>query len=195
MKVKIGPYLNFWGPYQIADLLQYVGVSEERCDDLGAWLATTWVNRFTNWIYNNRQRTIKVRIDNYDLWDMDSTLAKIVYPMLLKLKENKPGSPHVDDEDVPENIRSTAAAPKENEYDTDEFWHDRWDYVLDEMIWAFEQINKGNWEEEFYTNMDGGVYKKYASDFRIDKEGMMKTQKRITNGLTLFGKYYQGLWT
>jgi molybdopterin molybdotransferase len=43
-----------------------------------------------------------------------------------------------DDIDVPEELRSTSAPPKENEYDTDANHFARWDWVMDEMIFAFE---------------------------------------------------------
>jgi hypothetical protein len=34
------------------------------------------------------------------------------------IKKDKHGAPFVDDEDVPEELKSTSAPPKENEYDT-----------------------------------------------------------------------------
>ena len=47
------------------------------------------------------ERTINVRIDDFDTWSMDHTLAPIILPMLIQLKETKHGSPKVDDADVP----------------------------------------------------------------------------------------------
>ncbi len=44
---------------------------------------------------------------------MDYTLSHIVVPMLKQLKETKHGAPFVDDEDVPEELKSTSAPPKE----------------------------------------------------------------------------------
>lgn len=116
-------------------------------------------------------RKIKLEIQPYDLWSMDNTLAIIIAPMLVLLKENKSGSPYVEDEDVPENIRTTSATPTEKEYDVDEFHHNRWDWVLDEMIWAFAAIA----EDE-------------------DRPLSKKEQMRLDNGLRLFGRYYQNLW-
>ncbi|PHS04834.1 MAG: hypothetical protein COA88_13110 [Kordia sp.] len=72
MKVKMGPYKNWIGPYQLVDLLQKVGVSEDRCGKLGKWLADTQLSTFCNWIDNKRVRDIQVRIDKYDTWSMDS---------------------------------------------------------------------------------------------------------------------------
>jgi len=113
------------------------------------------------------------------VWSMDSTLAYIVLPMLKKLQEVKHGSPMTDDEDVPEQLRSTAAPPTKSEWDTDDLFHDRWAYILGEMIWAFEQIHPENEEEQF---------KKYKDEERDERE------KRTSNGLRLFGKYFRALW-
>ena len=60
-------------------------------------------------------REIDVTIDNYDLWNLDNTLAYIIHPALVKLKEIKNGAPKVDDEDVPEHLKSTSAPPKKND--------------------------------------------------------------------------------
>lgn len=37
MRVKIGPYINWWGPFQIADLLRFVGFSKKRRRRIGTW--------------------------------------------------------------------------------------------------------------------------------------------------------------
>ena len=145
MYIKIGPYKNWIGPYQLTDLLQKVGVSEDQCDKLGMWLSGTKLSNFCTWVDSKRKRKIQVRIDKYDTWNMESTLSYIIIPMLKQLKETKHGSPSVDDADVQKELRSTSVPEKENEGDIDDNWHDRWDWVLDEMIWAFEQINE-DWE-------------------------------------------------
>ena len=64
------------------------------------------------------ERKIVIHIDDYDTWSMDHTLAPIIAPMLKQLKATKHGAPFVDDEDVPEHLRSTNAKPKENKWDT-----------------------------------------------------------------------------
>jgi hypothetical protein len=151
--------------------------------------------------------TINVVIDPYDTWNMDHTLALIIYPMLVQLKENKHGAPGVDDEDVPEELRSTSAPPKENEWDTDDNWFERWDWVLNEMILAFKDLSECTWEDQYHSgtididfvpceddpNMSQMV--KGPNDTSVfDAEGYRKHQERINNGCRLFGKYYQGLW-
>lgn len=179
MKIKIGPYKSWFGPYQAARLLRKVGFSRDFCD----WLGDQLPEGPFNFIDRLRPRVISVKIHYYDTWSMDDTLAHIIHPMLIQLQATKHGSPFVDDDDVPEELRSTKAAPKENEYDTDEFHHERWNWVLNEMIYAFGTMLDDNWEDKFFPK-EGG----------IDREGWQKEHSRIDNGFRLFGKYYQALW-
>lgn len=167
----------------------------EKFEDVLQWV----YNKSINLILDKRSgQKIKVRIDNYDTWSMDHTLAHIVLPMLVQLKETKHGSPWVADEDVPKELRSTSAPPKKDEYDVDDNHHARWDWVLDEMIWAFEQKMRDNWEGDYYkyeddpTNTEG-----LGLGFKIvweDPEGRKAHQERMTNGFKLFGKYLENLW-
>lgn len=176
----------------------------------------TPISRVIQWVWDRVQPPINyIKIDYWDTWSMDHTLSPIILPMLKQLKEKKHGSPMVDDEDVPEHLRSTAAEPKENEWDTDSNHHDRWDWVMSEMIFAFECKVDDSWEEEFReghidmlwvpVDKDGnkvpkGEHKYYQMErgpkdtYKCDYEGMKVVQKRIDNGLRLFGKYFSGLW-
>ena len=151
--------------------------------------------------YKNK-RTLKVEIEKFDTWSMDHTLALIIHPMLVQLKATKHGSPYIDDEDVPDELKSTSAPPKKNEWDTDENFHKRWDWVLDEMIWAFSHIMDDTWEEKFSTGESDLSFDKNTNKmvkgpnhtFKVDYEGVKKYNERIRNGTTLFGKYFRGLW-
>ena len=96
-------------------------------------------------------REIDVTIDNYDIWSLDHTLAYIIHPALILLKSKKNGSPNVDDDDVPDHLKSTSAPPKKNEWDTDENWFKRWDWVMDEMIWSFSTKIDIDHDKEFYS--------------------------------------------
>jgi hypothetical protein len=139
-----------------------------------------------------------VKIDRWDTWSMDYTLSHIIVPMLKQLKETKHGAPFVDDEDVPEELKSTSAPPKENDYETDENHFKRWDWVLDEMLWSFEQNLDTNSEEKFFDHAEWDEkekdFGKNLHKIKIDQEGLKIHQDRKKNGFRLFGKYYQGLW-
>jgi hypothetical protein len=139
-----------------------------------------------------------VKIDRWDTWSMDYTLSHIIVPMLKQLKETKHGAPFVDDEDVPEELKSTSAPPKENDYDTDENHFKRWDWALNEMIWAFEQNLDDKSEEKFFDHAEWDEkekdFNKNLHKIKIDQVGLKAHQDRKANGFRLFGKYYQGLW-
>lgn len=139
-----------------------------------------------------------VKIDYWDTWSMDCTLSPIILPMLVQLQKTKHGSPHVDDEDVPEEIRSTSAPPKENEWDTDEFWHKRWEWVMNELIWTFTQLSDEDNESQFYDHSEVDPDEKNIMEqvkkIKCDYDTLKAHNERIKNGLRLFGKYYRGLW-
>lgn len=206
MKIYIGPFKNWWGPYQIADLLQYVGFSEKRCKRIGKRLDKTPLRDLCEWIHSRRKRKVKIRIDDYDVWGMDHTLAMIVVPMIKLLKEKKQGAPQVDDEDVPEHLKSTSAPPlTEEEINTaspDANWFPRWDWILDEIIWSFEQILDQELETRFSKDKDpskpsnepGLSFRESMDRIEFDHEGYEAHQERIQNGLILFGKYLRGMW-
>jgi hypothetical protein len=127
---------------------------------------------YHNWLYkwfgySLKQRT-SIKIHNYDTWSMDDTLAPIILPMLKQLQETKHG--------YPGNLTEQ-----------------EWDDILDEMIWAFEEKCKDDWQDQYYgphIPNDGGI-----GNFEwIDRDGLEKHQERMSNGFRLFGKYYENLW-
>lgn len=251
MKVYIGRYKNWFGPYQLAELLCFwvknekdeIGLSKKPdwVHDFGHFLATgsfdsdksdifsndcrkekkTLLYRFLLWVDSFKKRTEYIKIDNYDTWNMDDTLAKMILPMLIQLQKTKHGSQMVDLDDVPEYLRYTSHEEwedqkcfdfyhqhktKEGECDV----HTRWDWVMDEMIFAFKSYTY-DWEEKYRSGEfdmksepcewdDNGkptIYKMVAGSnhtYELDFERMQKEQDRINNGLRLFGKYFKGLW-
>jgi hypothetical protein len=154
---------------------------------------------------------------------MDHTLADIILPMLKQLKASKHGSPTVDDDDLPEELRVVAHKDwsqqlafefddhEQYEKDSWDLQHRRWEWVLDEMIFAFEHYVDDTWEEAFHSGehdmihvpcewYEDGRPKLYSIEkgpndtYVCDYEGMNKVYKRMENGFCLFGKYYRGLW-
>lgn len=208
MRVKIGPYLRWWGPYQIANLLLgnpketydwTTGQPETKrlqwADKLGDWLASTKFADLCQWIHDRRKRNVYVRIDNYDVWNMDETLRLIIGPMLVKLRENKHGSGFVDDCDVPAELRATSA-PAVDEWHSDGNMHKRYDWLLDELVWAFTADH----EAAMHKFYDYSAVSKHSSveaqikSMRVDRAGVDAYQARLQRAYCLFGKYYQTLW-
>ena len=95
---------------------------------------------------DGKGQTKEIQIDHYDTWSMDYTLAPIILPMLKQLKETKHGAPNVDMNDVPKELRCNDINAKEywTSGKTDEKFFDRWDWIMGEMIWAFEQKCEDN---------------------------------------------------
>ena len=210
MKVWTSKYRNHWvSPYVILKAVCFWEKDEDRIYNLRDepnnpyvkwvdWLDPICqaIHKFLDFVH---PRWTYVRIDPWDTWSMDHTLADIVLPMLKQLQATKHGAPHTDDEDVPEYLRSYMAQPKENEWDTDSLHFMRWDWILAEMIWAFEQKVKDDADGEFFDHSevdrsakpwDTNSYEKV----KYDKEGHTKWHERKANGFRLFGKYYENLW-
>jgi hypothetical protein len=219
MKIYLSNYRYHWiSPYTILEHIFFwtdwskcgrnKGVIEDKdYVDHPEWVER-WANRITpistaiRVVLDFIHPPIKyVKIDRWDTWSMDHTLAHIILPMLKQLDKEKHGAPYTDDEDVPEYLRSHMAQPKENEWDTDSLHFMRWDWILAEMIWAFEQEIRDDDEAEFFDHSECGDEKfpwdkdgQYISKVKVDREGLEAHQKRKANGFRLFGKYYQNLW-
>ena len=149
----------------------------EKFEDIMQSIYNCTINLFLD----RREQKIKIHIDRWDTWSMDYTLAPIILPMLVQLKETKHGAPYVDLEDVPKHLQPKKQTKKQKDnHETDSTHFERWDWVLDEMIYAFD-----------CKATKDVVYMRFDID---DREGMEKEQERISNGFRLFGKYYESLW-
>lgn len=200
MRVDIGPHKNWFGPYQLARTIEKI-IGPERADRLGDWLADTWVRRFLEWVDSKKNRRVVIDIDYYDTWSADETLASIIHPMLVEVKKHKNSSPLVDDSDVPEHLRLENSIAGEKEYDLDSNYHARWEWVLDEMIWTFDNHRKNDWEDQFssgnldyYIDSNGYLKEGPNHTYVTDMVRLDKHRERMSNGRRLFAKYYESLW-
>jgi hypothetical protein len=207
MKVYLGPYPhNHWNTIRVnrwwyetrykkwdweveeEDKDRIDRIFDRACDFFQAVL-----NKTINKILRGRKRKEKVVLHSYDTWSMDHTLALIILPMLKQLRDTKHGSPTVDKKDAPGIT------------DSDNAIHDRWEYVLNEMIWSFEQIvDEEQGHKHYYVpyKKNEKVETLFCDESeeharargRLDIKKYRAYHKRIDNGLLLFGKYYRGLW-
>ncbi len=187
MKVYINkPRYHWLSPYTIAEKIVFwreVDIYEEK-----------WVDTF-NQVVEPVMEAIKkvldivhpkieyVKIDKWDTWSMDTTLAPIILPMLKQLKTTKHGSPNVDDEDVPKELRFMKGKGKKAQAYNENLIHERWNWVVNEMIWAFEQINN-----------EHDVWDKIDMDSKGWGERLIAHEARVDRGTALFGKYFRTLW-
>jgi hypothetical protein len=217
MKVYLGKYTTWIGPYQIADLLCFwvrevpdeLGIMDkpEWVHEFGTWLAKdrngedSWLTRVCEWVQSKKRRVEFVHIDNYDDWGMDHTLALIILPMLQKLKTQKHGYGWIDNRDVPKELRSTATGARtgiKNKWDWDNYAEARYSWVMDELIWTFEQLaDENDGESKFFDHSESEKEKdlnRSIQKLKVDRAGLEEHHKRIENGLRLFGKYFRTLW-
>jgi len=222
MKIYKSGYRDHWvSPYTILKAVCFWEKDDSifyNHEDLPNHPYTKWVDRLSPFCVAWQRfldfvhpQVNYVKIDRYDTWSMDHTLADIILPMLQQLKASKHGAPNVDDEDVPEELRSTSAPPKENEWDVDGNHFLRWDWVLAEMIFAFECKVDDSWQDAFSSGVadhrsvacawdENGKATLFRLEdgpnhtYKCDYEGMKVVEERIQNGFRLFGRYYQNLW-
>jgi hypothetical protein len=145
--------------------------------------------------FDKLEQKVAVRIDPWDTYSMDLTLTPIILPMLKQLKVSKHGVPNVDDCDVPEELRDDAKDIEAFTRDGtpgDKYQH-RWNWVLDEMIWSFDQKTRPDWQSEYtvYNDMGKG---ESVLDVDLYVTGVKTHQDRMSNGFRLFGVYFESLW-
>lgn len=237
MKVYINGYKDHWiSPVTIVDYLFFWTdwskcsrskkfIRNEEWIDSPEWAdkladKLTPISKAIQYVWDKIDRKIDyVKIDRYDTWSMDHTLAYIILPMLKQLRDTKHGSPMVDDEDVPERLRTVKKLkPKRKkddvrdtmqvhavDMDDDSLIHKKWDWVINEMIFAFECKVNDNDEDKFWDHSAYDLSKKGTSEWlddmskgesktKVDWDGLKAHQARKANGFRLLGKYYEGLW-
>jgi hypothetical protein len=215
MKIYINKYRDHWiSPYTIVNYM-FFWTDWSKCGRRKGFVPDAefvdnpaWVDKAVNYLAPISQgiqwaldrvhpRIEYVKIEPWDTWSMDNTLSLIILPMLKQLKKDKHGAPFVDDADVPDYLKSTSAPPKENPWDTDDNHFKRWDWILDEMIWTFEQKVADDAEDQFYDHTESRQepdLEKSVKALKVDQQGLDACNLRKKNGFKLFGKYYEALW-
>ncbi len=163
-------------------------------------------------------RKADVQIDRFDSWNLDGTLAIIILPLLIQLKYSKQGVPNdfADVGGASWEAQESFDFYKESHNDAFEEGCKRWEEVLDKMIWSFQQIALEDYDEKYhhgdakfdwiktnkqFPNPITGkledtfqMVDKNPDDHWYDVVGHLEHEKRIQEGLELFGKYYRNLW-
>lgn len=132
--------------------------------------------------YNSYQkRKVFIKIDDYDVHNLDYTLSLIIEPALKKLLNDEWLSFKADNEDLPKELQISDDEYKlisftylENDPRLPEIYNrleQQSKYIINKMIYAFNILNS--------TESD-----KIKEDYK----------KEIDEGLRLFGKYFRNLW-
>lgn len=170
--------------------------------------------------YNKRARKIDITIDKFDTWGLDHTLALIILPCLVQLKDTKHGVPFEFADVGGEDWQDQQCFDFYKETHTEAFdlGCERWNEVLDKIIWSFRQIAFDDFDEKYHhgePNYDfvpddtlkpfvnpltGKTEQLYTmvdtnpGEHWYDSVGHRLHEERIQEGLDLFGKYFRNLW-
>lgn len=127
------------------------------------------------------KRKISVRIDGYDTWSLDHTLAYIILPCLKQIRKRKRGAPgRCFDYSHHETMKWHSPEFNRAEAKSSKAGFKKWADLLDAMIWSFDQVVRDGADEP---------------DITKNKKAYMAYQTRVSEGLKVFGDYYQALWT
>ena len=115
-------------------------------------------------------KIIAKSIDVEELYDLDVTIARFILPRLMVFKQHCERTPNLN------------------------MSHEEWNGILDKMIYAFERI-------ACQTEEDTPEYKAYIKaiwnneeDLADLKRNAKASLKPISEGLSLYHKYYRSLW-
>lgn len=170
------------------------------------------------YIQKHDGRKIDIKVDRFDTWNLDHTLALIILPALIQLKHTKHGVPSEFINDSAEDYHNQRVFDFMKE-DKDEVFQtgcDKWEEVLDKMIWSFQQLAIEDYDSQYHhgdikigwkesdTKLPNPVTGKMESTYEMidenpgehwyDMDGHQLHEERIQEGLELFGKYYRALW-
>src|SRR3990170_2491563 len=149
-----------------------------------------------------KKRKEEVRIDEWDTFSLDHTLALIIYPALVKFKEARKKMPGVSSpffeygDELDEHGHHTRKALNIAEK--------RYIKFINECIWAFGEIARNNpGEKKFFKKngkkrktkkLENGGSEIIETGLDFDKEGHTKYYKRLEAATEAFGKNFQTFW-
>ena len=123
---------------------------------------------------HRKNRAFNIHIDDFDVWSLDYTLACIIHPALIRLKETKHGYPELWEDGMVTHHnydRQLHFDFIDEEVET-KYLIDKWNVIMDKMIYSFEQIVK----DKLFDITD------------------QKQLDEIQEGIDLFAEHYTSLW-
>ncbi len=164
------------------------------------------------------ERKIDVQIDKWDTYSLDHSMALIILPALIQLKQTKHG--------VPSKFVASVGSDHDENFSFDFVKEDsnavfdkgcaQWEETLDKMIWSFQQLVMDEYSNKYhhgemkvgwklsghkFTNPLTGLQEETfemvdenPGEHWYDIDGHMMHEERIQEGIDLFAKHYRDLW-
>ena len=123
---------------------------------------------------HRKNRAFNIHIDDFDVWSLDYTLACIIHPALVRLRETKHGYPELWEDGMVTHHnydRQLHFDFIDEEVET-KYLIEKWNDIMDKMIYSFGQIV----EDKLFDITD------------------QKQLDEIQEGIDLFAKHYTSLW-
>lgn len=181
MKVNFSYRKPIVSQFMIADIIGFLlGYSKDQVFDLGHTIYHSKFGRFLDRFSFKPKREIEVTFS--DVVDLDHTLATIIYHSLVKYRD--------------EAVEIVCISCDEEDYRGDNpnaELDERGLWMINELIWTFENIMR----PKSFLELVPGTTEKTKVPFNQKYKripGEEEYQKRIENGLKLFGKYFRNLW-
>lgn len=115
--------------------------------EITRWKSNTKENKYRKGSIKKKE----IRIDHHDSWGVAWSLAQIAAPLVKQLKETGRGYGLVPKHLVPEHLHSTYGSA---EGYSEGYSKEAWDWALDEIVFATEEIANDNANEPpFHTKV------------------------------------------
>ena len=128
----------------------------------------------------------KIEVDDWDIWNVDYTLACVIHPVLLKYRENLTGYPELWEDGMitSHNYDRQLHFDIFDEKVERDYLIKKWKDTVDKMCRAFGMIvEKETWEDTWLDK-----------SYHESKIRETEYYEAIDEGLALFAKYYHNLW-
>lgn len=139
----------------------------------------------------------KYRLSRVECWNLDHTLAKVIFDSLCQFKSlERMGYPNQIVDIVKAKHNNTDNTENNGEYDKECI--ELWEKTIDDMMFSFKEIslNYKNSPYSLYFEKNYGKIHQKQSD--KTKEEILKQEKeyreRVSHGIQLFAEYFQALW-
>ena len=128
----------------------------------------------------------KIEVDDWDIWNVDYTLACVIHPVLLKYRENLTGYPELWEDGMitSHNYDRQLHFDIFDEKVERDYLIKKWKDTVDKMCRAFGMIvEKETWEDTWLDK-----------SYHESKIRETEYYEAIDEGLALLAKYYHNLW-
>ncbi|WP_202108540.1 hypothetical protein [Succinivibrio dextrinosolvens] len=140
----------------------------------------------------------KYRLSKVECWNLDHTLAKVIFDSLCQFKVlERYGYPNKIFDIVKAKHNDTDNTENNGKYDKECI--ELWEKNIDDMIFSFKEISTDYKNSPFFLDFEKN-YGKIPQD-KSDKtkeDEILKQEKeyrdRVSHGLQLFSEYFQALW-